>query len=876
MMATQSPTVLTPSPPPPSNSQADKDQPMDVVSPPPVQSNDSTDILCMDTTNDETKNGGSHTLPAESEDLTCPDLLKTLKTVKALKKSLLSAFAFAADDKTPTTDNANPSDNIVGAKEQPLAKNHQPEMSQSDSSVSQKVPEVDSCKEITDNQEMHSVPREEDEKQQGIAKEDGDPDQQQHVGQADADSDKENSSFSLGNMSVCSDSSSVVTVIDKREAGGEERATDKAMKEEVENAEVILPNSQQKEAIETSSRLEPEIAAGQGNGQMSVTCQGTNSYILSPPTSVATEAVKTAGFAESTGHSKNASDYGKLDTTQNDLECKQTAMTLGHSKDDLSNRPKIMPTEKNDIISNGKAREKKESDSFSGINHVKHPDEPKEDILSKNRSPTMHHIPSPTNIDQHSRSGSPHHPIGTPRRKKSASLEKAEQWLRERMEQKAKSRKNSLLLNDHNLISESVNVQINSPKAAIPKNIPVTPIEVRQTREKKLSQTDGYLSGATTDPSDFHKKLSKNTPDSTKELSPSPTEAYLGNYGSSPSNNTTTLPSRFRSMWQQSKSHPPPEPPPPPRRGSVFDHSRGSSRSTSIVNSLTTTPTASRATSPVSSGKPQYATSVKTANVISTRNIERAKSVFNFEDEPKNSYKKEQSNASYFDRSKSVHKDDPYKAGSAFMNRHDYNKPPTVSRRESKEEIKSPLSYRRASGKEDYKPPPSASSSRKTSREDAKGSKDLSPVILVRPSTFIQAQKISTEQQPGDSIKKIKPPEISPDKQQDRIPSRFRKGNHHAAQGSGGMNRAKSIHELNEASLGQKTTILQDQIRQARADHMKIFDDAQSHTHYTTRHDTRHQREGSRSRFDTDWLNRATTTSMRSLRSSPAMDYRRL
>jgi len=102
------------------------------------------------------------------------------------------------------------------------------------------------------------------------------------------------------------------------------------------------------------------------------------------------------------------------------------------------------------------------------------------------------------------------------------------------------------------------------------------------------------------------------------------------------------------------------------------------------------------------------------------------------------------------------------------------------------------------------------------------------------------------------------------------------------------MSRSRSIHELHEQSLGAKANTLQEQIRQARADHLRAYDDAQSHTHYNPQ-----VREGpGRSSF-TDRARRGSpvrsevkhafealgrTSSMRSLRSSPAnhvMDYRR-
>merc|ERR1739848_414334 len=82
----------------------------------------------------------------------------------------------------------------------------------------------------------------------------------------------------------------------------------------------------------------------------------------------------------------------------------------------------------------------------------------------------------------------------------------------------------------------------------------------------------------------------------------------------------------------------------------------------------------------------------------------------------------------------------------------------------------------------------------------------------------------------------------------DKVPSRFRRAMQHSSSntsssnsttsgstgnaGSSGMTRSRSIHELHEASLGAKANNLQEQIRQARADHLRAYDDAQSHTRY--------------------------------------------
>ena len=98
-----------------------------------------------------------------------------------------------------------------------------------------------------------------------------------------------------------------------------------------------------------------------------------------------------------------------------------------------------------------------------------------------------------------------------------------------------------------------------------------------------------------------------------------------------------------------------------------------------------------------------------------------------------------------------------------------------------------------------------------------------------------------------------------------------------------GMTRSRSIHELHEASLGAKANSLQDQIRQARADHLRAYDDAASHTHYTTKRNgytapSERARRGSPARSEVKQAFEALgrTSSMRSLRSSPNVEYRRL
>lgn len=309
----------------------------------------------------------------------------------------------------------------------------------------------------------------------------------------------------------------------------------------------------------------------------------------------------------------------------------------------------------------------------------------------------------------------------------------------------------------------------------------------------------------------------------------------------------------------------------PPRRGSVFDHRRGSSGGPSTATSRAGSP-GSRATSPGPTGKPYYSPT-KMATVVPTPNNNsfRSKSVLldqKTEEETRSAWR-EGKTSSYFEKAKSVQKD-----GSAF--KHD-SAIDAISRRSSKEDIKSSSSY--SSSRRPSVAPDSADKPRTI--------KEFSPVVLVRPSTFIQSsnEKKGPEKPP---LKPAKPAVVtvgpstfiqSPssssndtgqDKNQDRIPSRFRKAMQHSSSNHNpSLVRAKSIHELNEASLGVKATGLQDQIRQARADHRKVFDEAQSHSTYGSKgfqNSSNHSSSHRGSRETPEWLNR----SMRSLRASPA------
>ena len=475
---------------------------------------------------------------------------------------------------------------------------------------------------------------------------------------------------------------------------------------------------------------------------------------------------------------------------------------------------------------------------------------------SHERITITHHKRQPADKSNEDTSDS-QNAIGSRQVKKSASMEKAEQWLKERMEQKVKSRKNSETGHEtesENQVKHS-SVLSNKKQESIPLG-----------RTNELNAKTSLIESA------FNRGVS-------------PPPSATGQ----PASNTT-LPSRFRGMnfrTSQDNSSQSTSQPPPPRRGSVFDHRRGSSAGTSTTTSRAGSPGDSRATSPGPTGKPYYsptkmATVVPTPN-NSTLSRSRSKSVLvdqETEKETRSAWREGKA-ASYFDKAKSVQKEvsSAFKYDSAID---------AISRRSSKEEIKSNYSSSRR---------PSVVSD---SSDKPRSIKEFSPVVLVRPSTFIQSSNASNDkkvpEKPSSGIKPVKPAEpakpavvtvgpstflpsssnsndTGPDKNQDRIPSRFRKAMQHnnnsSSDSSTGMFKSKSIHELNEASLGSRATGLQDKIRQARADHRKVFDEAQSHTTYGSKgfaNSNNHSSMTRGTRETPEWLNR----SMRSLRASPA------
>ena len=975
---------------------AEKDQPMDVsvtICPSAVTTSAviTDENNCMDdtSTNDQCKSQMPHNVPSPAavieEQLTSsPDLAKTLKTVKALKKTFRDTFLKEKEEQNEKSKKTNTlqTDNIVGKEDEKMEeaansatsnthptsesqKTEESTLTQISAQKSQrsspiKLPETEmkSVADIRESEKKESTikvqqqPQSHEEMQSApplIVKEHGDPQQQK----LDADSDKDNSSLSPAAVEHSNTSAAASSNVAFK-------ASTLTVKEEREDKkeEVIQPTSSKK-VVGEQVKLTGQVSS----------CQKTNNYSLSPSKEAArAEAeVATVTVTESLGHSKNASDYGKLDTTQNDLECKQASTIKQHRTDDPGNSqahtdelishtlgqntnqstarakskkledeekkqqepPQIkerstnLPwnllkeldssnnkTSSSTIGSKARAKSEKVKDeekkqqeppqvqerctnlpwnllkeldapnnktSSSAVESKtrvvksekveveqkkqQQPPQVKESVTNlptmmndkekKQQQPTQVQETNllkvegtnlPWNLlkelDTDNKTSSP--VIGSKQLKKSTSMEKAEQWLKERMEEKARSRKNSEL-SDRQVEGNELkhwSVHDSEEKVTSP-SIPII------GRTNELNARTNLLEAA---------------------------------FNKSPPN--TTLPSRFRGMSQSSKNQDTPQPT-PPRRGSVFEHSRGSSGCVSTATSRAGSPTStSRATSSGPTGKPYYSTT-KMATVVPTPNSFGSKSVYRSEEETSKPAWKDvgkASSSSYFEKAQNN--------GAAFKN----DTSISASRRSSKEEdFTKSINSRRSS--KDFIPSRRPSIGDPGSTEKPKTIREFSPppVVLVRPSTFIQGSSDKPEKTVAKPFKDFNPvvkvgpstfiPTSSPtpptnasDKNQDKIPSRFRKAmqhNNHSSNPSSGMVRSKSIHELNEASLGLKATGLQDQIRQARADHRKVFDDAQSHTTYGSRgfqNSSNHQNSHRGTRETPEWLNR----SMRSLRASPS------
>ena len=351
-----------------------------------------------------------------------------------------------------------------------------------------------------------------------------------------------------------------------------------------------------------------------------------------------------------------------------------------------------------------------------------------------------------------------------------------------------------------------------------------------------------------------------------------------------------------------------------PRRGSIFERQNSNSiaNSNSIsrknsISSTTTTPFSSRTTSPEPpttsvSGKP-YFNSAKMATMVSKppTSFQRSQSTFhlsngveNFRENQESKFeelKRSESQSTYqINQLKDLLQKDSIK-NSEIRNSVKNNNNSEISNLTKNAENNSPYNRSKSWHTDSTSNTNSQQAFTTTkSRETEKNSstnpriqihetgtgnrkqspiREFSPIVLVRPSTFIKAmtptpeRRFNTKSKASDKLKDTypDPPVDTRDNtrpglgnssrsgtENDKVPSRFRRAMQHSSSntsssnsttsgstgnaGSSGMTRSRSIHELHEASLGAKANNLQEQIRQARADHLRAYDDAQSHTRY--------------------------------------------
>ena len=643
--------------------------------------------------------------------------------------------------------------------------------------------------------------------------------------------------------------------------------TDAQVKEKEESTiekEIIATKESKKEGV---ADIDPEVSSlapkaddvkedkmgeEQATGQK-LSCQGTNNY------SSRVNNISNSTYEEGS-LSKNASGKQSELDSSNDLEC---------------------------FSSKNLEQHRLRTDPYNG---------PRDEETAVNNSPENDDTASPPPSDQ----------IGSSelRRKKSASFDEAEKWIRERYRSKkdhenklheenfADMSKNDEEENDivevtKDLIKNYDNRQLLSRNVIIKNDKYGVMDDVKndglKDNDKNAQIKDTQSNEPTTpttpkfDKCEEHwftrdvKEFLKDEDDANNIVNK---ENVFDRTLSPPRDYSSTIPSRFKTIvGSKNDRFSPSSTATPPRRGSVFERlerqnsvssNSSFSRKNSISSSISQTPTIdlSRATSPFSSrttspepqrmanghpsGKPYFSPS-RMATVVSKPEFPRSKS--NMEISPDHAAgsppKKSDNTSNYesrFDRAKSLHRDTQ-----AF-----------TSKSAPREEI--PKSRQ---------PSPI---------------KEFSPVILVRPSTFIQAMSPTAAQRVATSL-------ANKGNEKDKIPSRFRRAMQHPSKDSkdssgssgSGMTRSRSIHELHEASLGAKANSLQDQIRQARADHLRAYDDAASHTHYTTKRNgytapSERARRGSPARSEVKQAFEALgrTSSMRSLRSSPNVEYRRL
>ena len=399
---------------------AEKDQPMEVIvsvdepsacSPESLVKTSVTDSMDTTTTNESLTTQPPLVEIEESTSLESPDLVKTLKTVKALKKTFRDTFIKGKESvneqEKQKTNLQN--DNVIGNQEEadetgcittapscPLTSSSIPAASRTASSqtttsmpavpqsyapqkqedsnlekqqsttsllAATKLPETQMASGADNSKEsgLNSAQHHHDEEMQSapthlIVKEHSDPhqhekarsDPHQHEKAVldDADSDKDKSSSSLSFFEKQDSSNATCNVAFKTSASTKTfvaSSSKSVAEEEREEEEVIQPKKKVDANVAAAIAEQVKLSNSREAGQVS-TCQETNNYSLSPPSSIATKsaptytastatAAKAAAtsqsshpvVAQSLGHSKNASDSERkpllLDTTQNDLEC---------------------------------------------------------------------------------------------------------------------------------------------------------------------------------------------------------------------------------------------------------------------------------------------------------------------------------------------------------------------------------------------------------------------------------------------------------------------------------------------------------------------------------------------------------------------------
>jgi hypothetical protein len=608
-------------------------------------------------------------------------------------------------------------------------------------------------------------------------------------------------------------------------------------------------------------------------------CQETNNYSLS---------------SSSQFLSRNVSEERKLDSTAADnLECK----TSLHKKceADLSSQQQQQQAATNDE-QNFNTQER------TVVNHSQSVAERANDDIKNDAdacidveeasfsavSSTNNHLKQSTET---STGSSPRLCKGKPplQRKKSINFEKAEQWLRERKQKTPKP-------GDENDLEKEVAKQKNDqeppiqlegerepvktqdkeepvpeearerknkepkPEAepaivAIRQEEPAEPVqhiirelqvveEVKECLSKVVLTSQPPVVPANRVPNGLEFYQEKSTTSPTRDVrSPTPTQS-------------TSIPSRFRNLAKSTRIFERAPSTPPmvfskessvPRRGSIFDQcqSRASSTLKSPDESRATSPT-SRHTSPSNKFEEPprtrpYFSQARMATVVPTSNMQRSKSFIHVNDDKSSS-----------------------KPWVSPMNR---------------------------DWKQTYDSKAFTYNARSRNTPVRDEPINAGPKVLERPSKFIKS--VTPGPREDRPPRPQHPTTLDYNTSRDKIPSRFRRAMNHSSSTTvtSGMTRSRSFYQLNEEADNKPSSHLQDQIKKAKDDHRRVFDDAKSHTSYQREQDYSRSKlltadtvrsssqtsstSSTRPRETTgDWLSR--TASVRNLRASPTMEYGRL